>query len=216
MKSSILKKLLMALSGIFLMVFLIQHLAINLTSLIPDDGKTFNQISHFMGYNPLVQFILQPILIFGVCFHFTMGFILEYQNRKARNQKYIYHKTKSSWISKNMIITGLVILGFLVLHFYDFWIPEIEYKYIEMELSDSSKYFHELKEKFYGETFRTITYCLSFVLLGMHLNHGLSSSFQSIGLSSAREKTLRTVANIYSVSISIGFTVIAIFHYFVH
>ena len=146
MKSSILKKLLMALSGIFLMVFLIQHLAINLTSLIPDDGKTFNQISHFMGYNPLVQFILQPILIFGVCFHFTMGFILEYQNRKARNQKYIYHKTKSSWISKNMIITGLVILGFLALHFYDFWIPEIEYKYIEMELSDSSKYFHELKE----------------------------------------------------------------------
>ena len=216
MKSSILKKLLMALSGIFLMVFLIQHLAINLTSLIPDDGKTFNQISHFMGYNPLVQFILQPILIFGVCFHFTMGFILEYQNRKARNQKYIYHKTKSSWISKNMIITGLVILGFLALHFYDFWIPEIEYKYIEMELSDSSKYFHELKEKFYGETFRTIIYCLSFVLLGMHLNHGLSSSFQSVGLSSAREKTLRTAANIYSVSISIGFTVIAIFHYFVH
>ena len=73
---------------------------------------------------------------------------------------------------------------------------------------------NELKEKFYGETFRTIIYCLSFVLLGMHLNHGLSSSFQSVGLSSAREKTLRTAANIYSVSISIGFTVIAIFHYF--
>jgi len=216
MKSSIVKKILMALSGVFLMIFLIQHLAINLTSLIPDNGKTFNQISHFMGYNPLVQFILQPILIFGVCFHFTMGFILEYQNRKARNQKYIYHKTKSSWVSKNMIITGLVILGFLALHFYDFWIPEIEYKYIAMELSDSSKYFHELKEKFYGETFRTIIYCLSFMLLGMHLNHGLSSSFQSIGLSSARQNTLRMVANIYSVTISIGFIAIAVFHYFVH
>tara|TARA_B100000902_G_C27302941_1_gene913855 strand:+ start:1545 stop:2195 length:651 start_codon:yes stop_codon:yes gene_type:complete len=216
MKSSILKKVLMALSGIFLMIFLIQHLAINLTSLIPDDGKTFNQISHFMGYNPLVQFILQPILIFGVCFHFVMGFILEYQNRKARNQKYIYHKTKSSWISKNMIITGLVILGFLALHFYDFWIPEIEYKYIEMGLSDPTKYFHELKEKFYGETFRTIIYCLSFMLLGMHLNHGLSSSFQSIGLSSSRENKLRMAANIYSVTISIGFIAIAVYHYFMH
>ena len=58
----------MALSGIFLMVFLLQHLAINLTSLFPDDGNTFNKISHFMGYNPLVQFVLQPILIFGVFF----------------------------------------------------------------------------------------------------------------------------------------------------
>ena len=84
MYTSILKKLLMALSGIFLMVFLMQHLAINLTSLIPDEGNTFNKISHFMGYNPVVQFILQPILMFGVCFHFSMGLFLEYQNRTAR------------------------------------------------------------------------------------------------------------------------------------
>ena len=110
MYTSIIKKVLMALSGIFLMVFLLQHLLINLTSLLPDDGKTFNIISHFMGYNPLVQFVLQPILIFGVFFHFTMGIILEYQNKKARNLKYVYHKTRSSWISKNMIITGLVII----------------------------------------------------------------------------------------------------------
>ena len=86
----------MALSGLFLIIFLAQHLTINLTSIIPDNGNTFNTISHFMGYNPIVQFILQPILIFGVCFHFVMGFILEYQNRQARNEKYIYHKTRSS------------------------------------------------------------------------------------------------------------------------
>lgn len=206
----------MALSGIFLMFFLLQHLAINLTSLIPDNGKTFNIISHFMGYNPIVQFILQPVLIFGVCFHFIMGFILEYQNRKARNEKYIYHKTNSSWVSRNMIITGLVILAFLALHFYDFWIPEIEYKYISFEVSDQTKYFHELKEKFYGETYRTTLYCISFILLGMHLNHGLSSSFQSVGLTKSRSRLLQIAANIYSLLISIGFITIAIYHYFVH
>ena len=206
----------MAISGIFLMVFLLQHLAINLTSLIPDGGKTFNSISHFMGYNPIVQFLLQPILIFGVCFHFIMGFFLEYQNQKARNQKYIYHKTNSSWISRNMIITGLVILAFLCLHFYDFWIPEIDYKYIDQEMSNPKKYFHELKEKFYGETYRTAIYCVSFILLGMHLNHGLSSSFQSVGATSSRGRFLRKVANIYSFGISIGFIAIALFHYFIH
>ncbi len=216
MQSSIVKKFLMALSGIFLMFFLLQHLAINLTSLIPDDGKTFNAISHFMGYNPIVQFILQPILIFGVCFHFIMGFILEYQNRKARNKKYIYHNTNSSWISKNMIITGLVILAFLALHFYDFWIPEMEYKYINYEDSDPTKYFHELKEKFNGETYRTAIYCVSFILLGMHLNHGLSSSFQSIGLTQSRDRLLRKIANIYSFGISLGFIAIAVFHYLIH
>ena len=206
----------MALSGLFLVIFLAQHLTINLTSIIPDNGKTFNTISHFMGYNPIVQFILQPILMFGVCFHFIMGFILEYQNKQARNEKYIYHKTRSSWISKNMIITGLVILAFLGLHFYDFWVPEMEYKYIANEIPDPLKYFHELKEKFYGETTRTTIYCLSFILLGMHLNHGLASSFQSIGVSSSRKNTLRIVANIYSLIISIGFTGIALYHCFVH
>lgn len=216
MKSSIIKKVSMALSGLFLVIFLAQHLTINLTSIIPDNGKTFNTISHFMGYNPIVQFILQPILMFGVCFHFIMGFILEYQNKQARNEKYIYHKTRSSWISKNMIITGLVILAFLGLHFYDFWVPEMEYKYIANEIPDPLKYFHELKEKFYGETTRTTIYCLSFILLGMHLNHGLASSFQSIGVSSSRKNTLRIVANIYSLIISIGFTGIALYHYFVH
>ncbi len=214
MQSSIIKKVLMALSGIFLMIFLIQHLSINLTSLIPDDGKTFNKISHFMGYNPIVQFILQPILIFGVIFHFAMGLILEYENRRARKQKYAYYNTKSSWISRNMIITGLVILSFLMLHFYDFWIPEIQYKYIDQEVHNSSKYFHELQEKFHGQTIRTILYCVSFILLGLHLNHGLSSSAQSVGAVKKQNKRIRLFANIYSFSISSGFIIVALYHYF--
>jgi len=216
MYTSIVKKVLMALSGVFLMLFLLQHLLINLTSLIPDGGNTFNIISHFMGYNPLVQFILQPILIFGVCFHFVMGFVLEYQNMRARKEKYVYHNTRSSWISKNMLISGMVILAFLGLHFYDFWFPEMNYKYLTAQAPNPSKYFHELKEMFYGETVRTIIYCFSFVLLGMHLNHGLASSFQSIGITTTRQKVLQITANVYSIIITSGFITIAIFHYFIY
>ena len=74
LKSSIAKKVAMALSGIFLMVFLAQHFFINMTSVFSPD--TFNSISHFMGNNPLVQYVIQPILIFGVVFHFIMGCFL--------------------------------------------------------------------------------------------------------------------------------------------
>ena len=118
--SSIARKLAMALSGVFLVLFLGQHFTINMTSVISE--KTFNSISHFMGTNPLVQFVLQPILIFGVLFHFIMGFILEIKNRKSRSIKYAAFNgaANASWVSRNMILSGIVILSFLGLHFYDF------------------------------------------------------------------------------------------------
>ena len=116
-KSSIGKKLLMALSGIFLVVFLTQHFLINITSVFSEE--IFNFLSHFMGNNPLVQFVLQPILIAGVLFHFIMGFVLDWQNRKARPVSYAMYKgaKNSLFVSRNMIISGIVILSFLVLHF---------------------------------------------------------------------------------------------------
>jgi len=80
--SSIGRKILMALSGIFLVVFLTQHFLINITSVFSEN--LFNTLSHFMGNNPLVQFILQPVLIFGVIFHFVMGFYLEILNSKSK------------------------------------------------------------------------------------------------------------------------------------
>ena len=132
MKTSIARKILMALSGFFLLVFLLQHLLINSMSVVSE--STFNFASHFMGSNPVVQFIAQPILAFGVIFHLSMGLYLEAQNQKARNKKYTKKKegTSSSWMSRNMRITGIMILLFLGLHFYDFWIPELIHKYVDM------------------------------------------------------------------------------------
>ena len=123
--SSIGRKVAMALSGIFLVLFLTQHFSINILSVFSEN--LFNEVSHFMGNNPIVQFILQPILIFGVLFHFIMGFVLELQNSKSRSVKYSSYKgsANASWMSRNMIYSGVVILSFLGLHFYDFWVPEL-------------------------------------------------------------------------------------------
>lgn len=218
-KSSIGRKVAMALSAFFLMFFLIIHLAVNITSLFSAD--LFNELSHFMGTNPLVQFALQPVLIFGVVFHFVMGFILEIKNRKANGVSYARNNgaANSSWMSRNMIYSGLVILAFIVLHFIDFWIPELNVKYIQGDMSGMHngeyRYFHEMVEKFHSPL-RVGAYVVSFVLLGLHLAHGFTSAFQSMGSTAGRKKTLQQIGKAYSILIPLGFIVIALFHHFIH
>tara|TARA_B100001113_G_scaffold140969_1_gene115464 strand:+ start:340 stop:996 length:657 start_codon:yes stop_codon:yes gene_type:complete len=210
--SSIIRKVSMALSGLFLVVFLTQHFTINLTSVFSEN--IFNTISHFMGNNFVVQFILQPILIFGVVFHFIMGFILEYINRKSRDTSYVSFKgsSNSNWMSRNMIYSGIVILSFLGLHFYDFWIPEINYKYVEVLPLDQDRYYQELVHKF-ESPIRTTIYSVSFVFLALHLYHGFSSSFQSVGFNNKYSSALKLFANGFSIIIPLGFIFIAIFHH---
>ena len=197
----------MALSGLFLVFFLAQHFTINLTSVISPD--TFNEWSHFMGTNALVQFVLQPILIFGVVFHFVMGFVLEYQNKKARgNVGYAMYKgsANASWISRNMLYSGGAILLFLGLHFYDFWIPEITTKYIDGDMTGlhngEYRYHHETVEKFAGDAIRTGLYVLAFLFLTLHLLHGFSSSFQSVGFNNKYSRALKLFTKLFASPIS--------------
>jgi len=220
-KSSIGRKYAMALSAFFLIIFLIIHLSVNITSLFSED--VFNEFSHFMGTNPLVQFGMQPILVFGVVFHFIMGFVLEMKNRSARNVKYVRNtgSANSSWMSRNMLLSGAVVLAFLVLHFIDFWIPEMNVKYIQGDMSgllsddDGYRYYEELVHKF-ENPLRVGAYVLAFVLLALHLLHGFTSAFQSIGATMGRKKTMQNIGKAYSILIPLGFIVVALFHHFNH
>ncbi len=206
----------MALSAFFLMFFLIMHLSVNLLSLFSEEA--FNTASHFMGTNPLVQFALQPVLIIGVVFHFVMGFILELKNRKAQGVSYAKNNgaANSTWMSRNMIYSGIAILAFIILHFIDFWIPELNTKYVVGDMSGlhngEMRYFHELVEKFHNPL-RVGAYVIAFVFLGLHLAHGFTSAFQSMGATASRKKTLQTFGKIYSIVIPLGFIVIALFHH---
>mgnify|MGYP001394438964 FL=1 len=210
--TTIARKVSMALSGLFLILFLGQHFTINITSVFSE--KTFNFISHFMGNNPVVQFILQPVLIFGVIFHFVMGFVLQIKNSRSRSVKYVSFNgsANASWVSRNMIITGIVVLSFLGLHFYDFWVPEMNYKYVEILPLDPDRYYGELVHKFHNPV-RVGIYVLSFAFLALHLYHGFASSFQSVGLNNKYTRGIKWFTVAFSLVIPIGFIFVAIFHH---
>ncbi|MFO7743846.1 MAG: succinate dehydrogenase cytochrome b subunit [Psychroflexus sp.] len=224
-KTSIARKVAMALSGLFLVLFLLQHFTINFTSVV--SPSTFNEISHFMGTNFVVQALLQPVLIAGVVFHFIMGFVLEIRNRNARSVKYAKFNggANSTWMSRNMIISGIVVLAFLGLHFYDFWIPELVHKYVESHPDDPYRYYDETIAKFAGDPIRTGLYVLSFVFLMLHLLHGFASSFQSLGAKNKYQEGLsgyksgtsnfiRKFTTAFAIVIPMGFVFIALYHYF--
>ena len=221
--SSIGRKVLMALSGFFLMFFLLQHLSINMMSVVSAD--LFNNVSHFMGANPLVQGLLQPVLIFSVVFHFAWGMYLEYQNNQAREVKYAKYKgsANASWMSRNMIISGLAVLAFLALHFYDFWIPEIVLKYGEGDMSgliqgtQEFRYHEELVHKFAHQPMRVALYIVAFIMLSLHLLHGFQSAFQSVGFNNNKyTPIIKKLGNAFAILVPMGFAFVAIFHFFSH
>jgi len=215
MTSSIAKKVAMALSALFLIIFLLIHVSVNLLSVCSEDA--FNVASHFMGTNPLIQFAMQPILIFGVVFHFVLGFILEFKNRKSTGISYAKNNgsANSSWMSRNMMNSGLVILAFIVLHFIDFWFPEINHKYINVLPEDPTRYFKELQHKFVSPV-RVSAYVIAFVFLALHLLHGFQSAFQSMGMNNKYSKCLKNFGKVYAILIPLTFIFIALFHHFNH
>ncbi len=205
----------MALSAFFLMFFLLQHFAINMLSVFSPEA--FNEVSYFMGNNPLVQYGLQPVLLFGVIFHFVMGFILEIKNKKAQGVAYAKNNgaANSSWVSRNMIYTGVAILLFMIFHFNDFWVPEIVEKYVEGK-SQVGKDFHAHVAHMFENPIRVVVYVLAFVFLALHLLHGFTSAFQSMGGTAGRKKVLQNIGKAYSIIIPLGFIIIAIYHHFNH
>ncbi|VXD15914.1 succinate dehydrogenase cytochrome b subunit [Marinoscillum sp. 108] len=212
--STIGRKFAMALSAIFLVLFLLMHLTTNMLSVISADA--FNEASHFMGTNPVVQFLLQPVLIFAVVFHFVMGFVLEAKNRASRPMKYAKKDTgNATWMSQNMIYSGLVILAFLALHFIDFWIPEINYKYVAQLPEVTDRYYGEMVHKFQNPL-RVGAYVISFVLLALHLLHGFQSSLQSMGINNKFTPAIKKFTQAYAIVIPIGFVLIALYHFINH
>lgn len=215
-KSSIGRKVVMALSGLFLLVFLLQHLVINLLSVISPDA--FNDASQFMGTNPIVQFVAQPILVIGIIVHYAMGLILTMKNKKARPIGYIVDNqaANSSWVSRNMIVTGIMIFLFLILHMGQFWWHEISVKFIGGDwsgLNDAGelRYWGELNAKF-NPIFAGV-YTVAFIFLGLHLAHGFASTFQSVGFRHGKyTPALEKAGKVYSVVVPALFILIAWFH----
>lgn len=204
--SSVGKKFFMALTGLFLVVFLLVHLIANLT--LFGGADAFNAASHFMGTNPLIQ-IMQPVLALGFIAHIAMGIILELKNNSSRPIAYTKNNAaaNSPWTSRNMIVTGLMIFAFLFLHIIHYLIP---FKTTEIHNH------YEFVVKLFKNPLYTIIYVLAFILLGLHLMHGFQSSMTTTGI--RQEKYRKCIVNVgiaYSIFIAVGFSAIAIWFYFV-
>jgi len=182
--SSIGKKLVMSLTGLFLISFLVIHLLGNLQLLLNDGGKAFNIYAKFMTTNPLIKFISIGLYA-GILLHAIQGIAIWLSNRSAKGSKYaVSTNTNGSWMSKNMGLLGLLILFFLCVHMGDFWwkvkftdsIPMVNYDGAEVR---------DLYSKVYASfqnIWIVIIYMVGLVALALHLIHGFQSAFTSLGL----------------------------------
>lgn len=183
MYSSVTKKVIMALAGLFLISFLIVHLSINLLLLFDDSRELFNIAAHFMVTNPVIQ-VFQIVLFGGFILHILVGIILQIQNWMARPARYkVEGYSQTSFFSKFMIHTGAVILAFLVIHLINFFFKA---KFGELETMFINGEPYEDMGILVVEKFREFPYVLMYVVwllfLGFHLDHAFHSALQSLGL----------------------------------
>jgi succinate dehydrogenase / fumarate reductase cytochrome b subunit len=202
--SSISKKFVMALAGLFLLMFLPVHLFINLM-LLKSDPSPFNEAASFMATFPLVK-IMEVVLIGAILIHIAWGIFLQIQNWLARPVGYVSgNKAETSFFSRFMIWTGAAVLTFLVLHFFNFYF--IKLGFVEGNPEDFYSVAHDL---FTIPAYNYI-YLSCFALLGLHLFHAFSSAFQTLGLNHRIwSPVVNVVALIYAIIIPAGFAFISI------
>ncbi len=177
--SSIGKKFLMGLTGLFLIVFLIVHASINASIFFNDSGTTFNMLADFMANNFILH-LIEVVLFIGIAAHVVQAAILTRQNRKARPQKYAVQNSavSSKWYSRSMGLLGTLLLMFLILHLKNFWVPT---KMAVMEgVKDHHTFTHLID--IFSNPIIVVVYLLGLVSLLYHLLHGFQSAFQTFGL----------------------------------
>jgi succinate dehydrogenase / fumarate reductase, cytochrome b subunit len=202
--SSITKKFVMALAGLFLLTFLPVHLAINLMLLKSVPGP-FNAAAHFMATFPLIK-IMEVVLFAAILIHISWGIFLQIQNWFARPIGYSHaNKSETSFFSRFMIWTGAIILTFLILHWFNFY-------FIKLGLvKGNAEDFYSVAHSLFKIPAYDIIYLTCFALLGFHLFHAFYSAFQTLGLNHRLwNPVVRPIALIYAVLIPAGFASIPI------
>jgi len=217
--SSIGQKVIMSLTGLFLIVFLVVHLTGNLQLLVDDQGKSFNIYAEFMTTNPLIKTISYLLYAF-ILLHAIQGIVIWIKNRRARgNDKYAVKVTRTtgtnSFAARNMAWLGIIIFVFLALHLYQFWL-QMKLGNLPMANYDGE----QVKDLFaivsvaYDNIIFVAIYVLSMVVIAFHLLHGFQSSFQTLGLNHKKyTPVINAIGVAYSILIPLGFAIIPILMY---
>jgi succinate dehydrogenase / fumarate reductase cytochrome b subunit len=207
--SSITRKVLMALAGLFLVTFLCVHLGINLMLLKDDGGRMFTEAATFMGTNSLIK-VFEIVLFAGFLLHILFGLLVSSQNRAARPTAYACsNSSETSFFSKYMFHTGIIVFIFLVLHFIDFYFIKIGL--VAPPPGIASHDFYHRTLLLFSTPWYSLFYIICFVFLGIHLNHALQSAFQTLGWNHSKYTgAVKFIGSAYSVIIAVGFSLVPI------
>lgn len=221
--SSIGKKLIMSITGLFLILFLLFHMCMNLVALISEDG--YNAVCEFLGAN-WYALAATMILAAGAVFHMLYAFVLFFNNRKARgNDSYAVTAKPAAveWASQNMLVLGITIGAFLVLHLYHFW-AKMQFVEIQhmmgahvsdeaLELATNGVYWIRYT---FTSPINTLLYVIALVAIWFHLTHGFWSALQTIGWNNLVWKNrLQKISNVLATIICLGFAAVVIVYYLV-
>lgn len=208
---SIGKKLIMGLTGMFLILFLIVHCGINSLIFLNDGGETFNKAAEFMSHNWLMR-TLEVGLFLGFILHIIQSLILTLENKKARKIGYAVSNANanSKWYSRSMGLLGTLILIFLILHLRHFWVVS---RFTDHISSGEETLYDEMKEVF-ANPIVVIIYILAQISLAYHLMHGFQSAFQTLGLNHKKyTPVIKKIGTIYAIIIPLLFALMPIVMY---
>lgn len=217
--SSIGRKLIMSLTGLFLILFLVIHLLGNLQLLVDDGGVSFNAYAYMMTHNPLIKVVAYGNYIF-IVLHAVMGLILWAKNRAAKGSTYaVKSNAKVTWASKNMALLGTLILAFIFIHMGDFWwkmkmdvVPYVTIEGMDHQVKDLySKVSHT-----FDNPYMVAAYIVGLATLSFHLWHGFQSAFQTLGLNHPKySPIIGGLGKAYAIIVPLGFAIIPLYHFFV-
>ena len=221
--SSIGRKIIMAVTGLFLCSFLLIHLLINLQMLRHDGGASFNFWAEFMGTNPVIRF-MEIVLMLGFAVHIYQGLALAWKNKKARGtQGYVsnHSEQNSQWASRNMALLGTLLLIFLIVHLMNFWIrsrfdafgglAEVKVPNLDHPVGD----LYSVAAASFKIPWYVALYALAQIALGYHLWHGFRSGFQTLGLSHRKyTPAIYVTGYTFAVVVSLLFAVIPVVMFF--
>lgn len=217
LSSTLGKKLLMSLTGLFLISFLTIHLIGNLSIFSNDNGLAFNAYAALMSTNPLIGAV-SYLLYAGIILHVVIAIILYFSNKSARPVKYKVEKAKenSSWSSRSMTLLGMLVLAFILLHLKDFW---WQYKhdggYVFVEDANGNKDIYALVVQQFKTPLGLISYLTGLVALYFHLSHGFQSSFQTLGLEHHKyTPAIKVIGLAYAIIVPIAFASMPVYIYF--
>jgi succinate dehydrogenase / fumarate reductase cytochrome b subunit len=210
--SSLGKKLLMAITGLFLCSFLVVHCGLNSLIFLNDGGVAFNEGAEFMAHNPVIR-IMEIVLFLGLIGHAVQALFITLHNRKARPVGYavVNGNANSKWYSRSMGLLGTLILIFLIIHLRHFWFVS---RLTDEITSGEETLFGEMKEVF-ANPFIVLLYVASMFSLAYHLLHGFQSGFQTLGINHPKYNSfIRCVGAGFSILLPFIFALMPLAFYF--